>query len=141
MEKNRQRMEHHDRPVKGADAAMSERPGVPMEKPSHEPLTPATRWREPERMRNVPAVTRRMELKQMTPVFSTAYPPKGLSGAIRRKAYRLPETHARHWMTLLLADRVELWEHRIARAVKLIAVIPMGVAGVVLAMRMVRAGR
>ena len=127
--------------ARGADIKMSDRPGVPMERASHDPLTPATHWREPERMRNDPLVTRRMELKQMTPMFSTAYRPKGISGMIRRGAYRLPETHARHWMSLLLADRVELWEHRIARAVKLVAVVPMGIAGVLIAARMIRAHR
>jgi hypothetical protein len=127
--------------ARGADLKMSDRPGVPMERAEHRPLTPATHWREPERMRNDPSVTRRMELKQMTPMFSTAYPPKGISGMIRRRAYRVPETHARHWMSLLLADRVELWEHRIARLVKLVAVVPMGIAGVLLAARMIRAHR
>lgn len=140
MDKNRQRLDHN-RPAHGADLAMSDRPGVPMEKATHEPLTPTTHWKEPERMRPVPGVTRRMEIDRLTPVFSTAYPPKGISGLIRRAAYRVPETHARHWMTLLMADRVELWEHRIARLVKLVAVVPMGIAGVVLAARMVRASR
>lgn len=134
MDKNRQRIDHQDPRVQGADAAMADRPGVPMEKDPRESIL-----REPERMRDVPRVTRRMELRQMTPVFSTAFPPRGLSGALRRKAYRLPETHARHWMTLLFADRVELWEHRVARLVKLVAVVPMGVAGVLLAVRAIRA--
>jgi hypothetical protein len=136
MDKNRMQSN-----VRGADLKMSDRPGVPMERADHGPLTPATHWREPERMRNDPSVTRRMELKQMTPMFSTAYPPKGISGMIRRRAYRVPETHARHWMSLLLADRVELWEHRIARLVKLVAVVPMGIAGVLLAARVIRAHR
>ena len=139
MDKNWQRADHKGKAVHGADAALSERPGVPMERVPPEPLTPATHWREPERMRNDPRVTRRMELKQMTPVFSTALPPKGLSGMVRRAAYRLPETHARHWATLLFADRVERWEHRTARIAKLIALVPMGIAGVVLAARMMRA--
>lgn len=141
MDKNRQRMDHKDRSAHGADASMSDRPGVPMERPSRDPLTPATHWHEPERMRNVPGVTRRVELKQMTPMFSTAFPPKGLSGMIRRKAYSLPETHARHWMTLLFADRVELWEHRVARLVKIVAVVPVGIAGVLLATRLLRSRR
>jgi hypothetical protein len=138
MDKNRQRLDHKDRPVQGANGAMNEPPGVPLERPSRDPLTPATHWREPERMRDVAGVTRRMELKQMTPVFSTALPPRGLSGLIRRKAYSLPETHARHWMTLLFADRVELWEHRVARLVKVVAMVPVGIAGVLLVARMLR---
>ncbi len=141
MDKTRQQADHKDRPARGADLKMSDRPGVPMERTTNDPLTPATHWREPERMRNVPGVTRRMELRQMTPVFSTAYPPKGISGMIRRRAYNLPETYARHWATLLLADRVELWEHRLTRLLKLLAVVPMGVAGAFFAARLLRARR
>lgn len=132
---NRTHRPHEPSQGAGADADPRDRPGVPMERTSREPLAA---WREPERMRDVPGVTRRAELQQMTPVFSTALPPKGISGALRRRAYRVPETDARHWMALLLADRVELWEHRAARLVKLLAVVPMGVAGVVFALRMAR---
>jgi MYXO-CTERM domain-containing protein len=46
-------------------------------------------------------------------VFGTAQPPYGLSGALRRGAYAIPEHRARHWMLLMLADRVELVEHRL----------------------------
>ena len=45
-----------------------------------------------------------------TPVFGTAQPPRGLCGALRRRAYAIPEHHARHWALLLLADRVDVVE-------------------------------
>jgi hypothetical protein len=51
-----------------------------------------------------------------TPVFGTAQPPRGLSGALRRRAYALPEHHTRHWLWLLLADRIDLAEHRLVGA-------------------------
>ncbi len=86
----------------------------------------------------VDQVEYRLEFARRWAGVETVFPPKGLSGVIRRTAYRLPETHARHWMTLLLADRVELWEHRIARLVKLVAVVPMGIADVLLAARVIR---
>jgi hypothetical protein len=44
------------------------------------------------------------------PVFGTAQPPRGLSGALRRRAYAIPEHRARHWALLLLADRVDVVE-------------------------------
>jgi hypothetical protein len=72
----------------------------------------------------------------LTPVFSSAVPPRGLSGVMRRRAYAIPEHKARRWMTLLLADRVDVWEGRLGRHTLLGAVL--GVAAVALA---VRAGR
>jgi len=130
-DRQKQRTAHSDEPVVGRDMPSTERPGVPMEYEPPHPLTPAVRWNEPDRMQPVPGVTKRMELQRMTPVFSTALPPKGLSGFIRRVAYRIPESHARHWATLMLADRVDVMEHRIAKLVKLMVVVPAGTAAAV----------
>jgi hypothetical protein len=46
----------------------------------------------------------------ITPVFGTAQPPRGLSGMIRRAAYKLTESDIRHWLMLLVADRVNVVE-------------------------------
>jgi hypothetical protein len=46
----------------------------------------------------------------ITPIFGTAQPPKWLSGAIRRLAYKLPENDLRHWLMLIAADRVNMVE-------------------------------
>lgn len=46
----------------------------------------------------------------ITPIFGTAQPPKWLSGAIRRLAYKLPENDVRHWLMLIAADRVNMVE-------------------------------
>jgi hypothetical protein len=43
-------------------------------------------------------------------VFGTSSPPTGLSGVIRRYAFRHSEDRYRHWMPLLLADRVNVVE-------------------------------
>jgi len=71
----------------------------------------------------------------MTPVFGTAQPLHGLSGLLRRIAYSTHETRARHWMMLLFADRVNVLEHRIAKLVKILAIVPAGAAAVVLAVK------
>lgn len=67
-----------------------------------------------------------------TPVFGTAQPPRGVSGALRRRAYALPEHHVSHWLWLLLADRIDLLEHRIAgagrRQVLTVAGVALGLA-------------
>jgi hypothetical protein len=49
----------------------------------------------------------------LTPVYGTAQPPRGASGFLRRAAYRIPEHRARRWMLLMLADRVDVMEHRV----------------------------
>jgi hypothetical protein len=47
----------------------------------------------------------------LTPVFGTSTPPKGLSGVIRKYAYRrYSEARAAHWLLLLAADRVDAVE-------------------------------
>jgi hypothetical protein len=43
-------------------------------------------------------------------LFGTSAPPKGLSGAIRRFAYKLTENDIRHWLLLMFADRVNVVE-------------------------------
>ena len=43
-------------------------------------------------------------------VFGTSIPPKGLSGMIRRFAYKYSEATLAHWMPLLLADRINVLE-------------------------------
>jgi hypothetical protein len=126
-----QRRHHAREPVLGHDLPESERPGVPMETEPR-PLTPAAQWIEPVRMKPQRGVTKRRELRSLTPVYSTALKPKGVSGLLRRMAYRVPETEARHWMTLLLADRVDVLEHRVGKLVKWLVVVPVGTAAAVL---------
>jgi hypothetical protein len=46
----------------------------------------------------------------ITPVFSTKQPPSGLSGMIRRLAFKMTENDVRHWLLLLAADRVNMVE-------------------------------
>jgi hypothetical protein len=135
-DKRRQMKEHLDRPVVGADLPQSERPGVPMEHATR-PLTP-TAPDQFERMRPRRGLTHRKGLHSMTPVFGTAQPLHGISGLLRRAAYATNETRARHWMILLAADRVDVLEHRIARLVKLAAIVPAGAAAVILAIKFFR---
>jgi len=49
-----------------------------------------------------------IERPSVTRVFGTSTPPSGLSGAIRRHAYKYSEATAAHWMTLILADRIDV---------------------------------
>jgi hypothetical protein len=46
----------------------------------------------------------------LTRVFGTSSPPSGLSGHLRRYAFRFSEGSSAHWLTLLAADRVNVVE-------------------------------
>jgi hypothetical protein len=43
-------------------------------------------------------------------VFGTSVPPSGLSGNIRRYAFKHSEDRYRHWLPLILADRINVFE-------------------------------
>jgi hypothetical protein len=56
-------------------------------------------------------VLKSIERPTITRVFGTSVPPKGLSGSIRRFAYdKYSENHPAHWMTLILADKINVVE-------------------------------
>jgi hypothetical protein len=63
-----------------------------------------------------------VEIARLPPVFGTAQLPRGVSGVLRRRAYAKPEHLARHWLLLLVADRVEVAGHRLAALAKRTAV-------------------
>ncbi len=106
----------------GVDRDLARRPGVPMER---EPQPwPNTRF-PPARQQGEPAALRHGRAnKRPPPVFGTGEPPRGLSGLVRRWAYRYPDHYPRHWLLLLLGDRVDSWSHRFRR----VAPIAVGVA-------------
>jgi hypothetical protein len=90
----------------------------PKDRPSARRLVPqentGAHWEFPERQPEKWPRERSVEHKFLTPVFGTACPPKGLSGAIRRVSYRrYSEAQAAHWLLLVLADRVDAWENHL----------------------------
>ncbi|MDF2990463.1 MAG: hypothetical protein K0S37_977 [Microbacterium sp.] len=89
----------------GADLDPADRPSFPKEKP----LDLHTHWVFPETQPEPPGGRERsIEHGRLTPVFGTAQPLHGVSGAIRRYAYdRFSEARAAHWLLLLAADRVD----------------------------------
>ncbi len=51
-----------------------------------------------------------IEVPEMTPVFGQTVPPTGLSGMIRKFAFQYGEGSFGHWLPLILADRVNMFE-------------------------------
>ncbi|MBN8469163.1 hypothetical protein JYJ95_21885 [Corallococcus exiguus] len=95
------------------DQDPANRPGVPMET-APKPLAGA---RAPIALQHAEVpVFKHAGRKQMPPVFGTAQPPKGLSGLLRKAAYAKPDHKPGHWMLLMLADRVDVWEHRLRKS-------------------------
>jgi hypothetical protein len=96
-----------------ADAEASSRPGVPFYKPAG---TSAELVKPPlDQQQTDVDVLVGVDVGKLTPVFGTCQPPRGLSGLMRRAAYKVPEHKAGRWMTLLMADRVDVWESRMRR--------------------------
>ncbi|MEW5847232.1 MAG: hypothetical protein AB2A00_00410 [Myxococcota bacterium] len=97
-----------DIPFRAMDLPPEGRPGVPRE--SQPQRAPGIHGEPPPRQTPRPNVTRRADLGTLTPVFGTAVTPRGLSGMLRRGAYRIPDHRPSHWMTLMFADRVDVAE-------------------------------
>jgi hypothetical protein len=67
-------------------------------------------WERPPQQPITIEVLHSNERPDVTSVFGTSTPPSGLSGAIRRKAFRYSESSYGHWLPLMLADRVNVVE-------------------------------
>ena len=88
--------------------------------PENNPTYPMKRWNgadherihytKPPQQPQTVKVFHSIERPGMTSVFGTSTPPSGVSGAIRQFAYKYSEADARHWLTLILADRVNVVE-------------------------------
>lgn len=110
---------HHDRPSSeelraripgwGADLDPADRPAVPRER--IDPEGTGAHWSYPPRQPELVPRERSIEHLELPPVFGTSVPLKGLSGVIRRLAYRrYSEGRAAHWLLLILGDRVDAVE-------------------------------
>jgi hypothetical protein len=94
----------------GVDLNRRDRPSVPKEQ--FDPTFSGAHWEVPERQPETRPRERSIEHAILTPVFGTSCPPKGLSGAIRKYAYRrYSEARAAHWLLLLAADRADVVEN------------------------------
>jgi hypothetical protein len=90
----------------GADLDPADRPSFPRER--FDPAASGAHWDFPDRQPEPWPRERSIEHEMLTPVFGTAQPPHGVSGAIRKYAYRrFSEARAAHWLLLIAADRVD----------------------------------
>lgn len=92
----------------GVDLDHKNRPAHPMERTP--PRLHGVHWDRPADQPLRMTVFHSTERPGVTPVFGTSAPPSGLSGMIRGAAYKLSENDIRHWLLLLVADRVNVVE-------------------------------
>jgi hypothetical protein len=91
----------------GADLDPADRPSSPK---LQYPADSGAHWDFPDRQPGSAGREHSIEHAFVTPVFGTAQPLHGLSGAIRRLAYaRFSEGRLAHWVLLVLGDRVDAW--------------------------------
>lgn len=92
----------------GADLDHRNRPAIPMERtPPRLDVQPLPLARQ---RADVEVLVSPEHIDGLTPVFGTTVPPRGLSGWLRRQAYKLTENDVRHFLMLMLADRVDMVE-------------------------------
>jgi hypothetical protein len=93
----------------GADADRGNDPTYPMKKRNdgeHEGYT----WERPAQQPVDVEVLHSNERPNVSAAFGTSTPPAGLSGMIRRFAFKYSESSYGHWLPLMLADRVGVVE-------------------------------
>lgn len=67
-------------------------------------------WQRPALQPETVEILKSNERPNLSAVLGTSVPPTGLSGAIRRYAFKYSESSYGHWLPLLLADRVNVVE-------------------------------
>jgi len=102
----------------GVDLDPKDRPSTP--KLKFDLSATGAHWDIPEQQQEKVPRERSIEHERLPPVFGTAQPLKGLSGAIRRYSYeRFSEARNAHWLLLILADRVDSIESQVTSLISL----------------------
>ncbi len=93
----------------GVDADPKNDPTYPYRNRSNdEGLT--NRWERPPLQGSEVEILQSIEHVRRPAVFGTSAPPSGLSGLMRRAAFRWSESNWLHWLILMGADRVNVVE-------------------------------
>ena len=111
MENNKENIASQYAHIKGwgVDADPTNEPTHPMKKytgDDHKRLN----WERPEQQPVDVEILHSNERPSVSAVFGNTFPPSGLSGAVRRMAFKYSEGKIEHWLALLLADRINVVE-------------------------------
>lgn len=92
----------------GIDADTRNDPTYPMKVRKNGELTEP--WPRPRQQGTRIEVLSSNERTEMPATFGTATPPSGVSGGLRRAAFKYSESNLLHWAMLLIADRINMIE-------------------------------
>jgi hypothetical protein len=101
--------QHKDIPGWGMDADPRNNPTYPIKhynSADYERLN----YEKPGQQQITVEILQSIERPGLSRVFGTSTPPQGLSGAIRRYAFRYSESTYAHWVPLVMADRIGVVE-------------------------------
>ena len=93
----------------GVDADPANNPTYPM-RHVEDQRTRGFTWERPTLQEPRVEILRSIEHNRLPAVLGTATPPSGLSGVIRRAAFRRSENDWWHWLMLMGADRINVVE-------------------------------
>jgi hypothetical protein len=93
----------------GIDADRKNDPTYPIKSRTNEEQLGYSWERPPLQIQNV-EVLHSNERPNVTATFGSPNPPSGLSGVLRRKAFKYSESSYGHWVPLIMADRVDMVE-------------------------------
>ena len=93
----------------GSDADPENDPTWPMRDRSQDDGS-GMNWRRPPQQPETVEILRSIEYKHTPAVFGTAAPPSGVSGMVRRLAFKFSESRWTHWLLLMGADRINVVE-------------------------------
>lgn len=92
----------------GSDLEKEMRPAVPMERTPPRLHVP---WSDPPPQQPMTVeILKSVERPEHSRTFGTRLPPKGLSGVMRRAAFKRSENDIGHWLMLIAADRINVVE-------------------------------
>ena len=93
----------------GVDADPKNEPTYPMKHytgDDHQRIN----WERPPLQPEIAGILKSNERPSLSAVYGTSVPLSGLSGVLRRYAFKYSESSYGHWLPLLLADRVNVVE-------------------------------
>jgi hypothetical protein len=93
----------------GVDADPTNDPTYPMKRRNNGEHAGYS-WERPPQQPTTVEILHSNERPDLTAVFGTSTPPSGLSGMLRRMAFKYSESSYGHWLPLMLADRVSVVE-------------------------------
>jgi hypothetical protein len=93
----------------GVDADPENDPTYPMRDMSKDD-TAGLNWQRPTLQSPAVEILHSTEHPRLPAVFGTSCPPSGVSGMIRRRAFKYSEGRWAHWLMLLMADRINVVE-------------------------------